>query len=94
MDLFSSEQKEELRHILSWGNKTDTGDRLNFHLKLVLIFGSWFKAQQSFVLEKKCPFVLNVFNRKQEKKLDANILISILPYIFYLNLNVRANTDF
>lgn len=94
MDLFSSEQKEELRHILSWGNKTDTGDKAELPFEVSSDIWELVQSSTELCIGKKCPFRSECFYMKtRREKLDANILISN-HHIFFADLNVRANTDF
>lgn len=94
LELFSSEQKEQLEYILKWGNKTDTGDKTELPFEVNSEVWELIQSTTELCVGKKCPYRKECFYMKtRREKLEANILISN-HHVFFADLNVRANTDF
>lgn len=94
LELFSEEQKEQLKHILSWGKTTETGDKAELSFEVNLELWELIQSTTELCIGKKCPFRKECFYIKtRREKMEANVLISN-HHIFFADLNVRANTDF
>lgn len=94
LELFSEEQKEQLKHILSWGKTTETGDKAELSFEVNLELWELIQSTTELCIGKKCPFRKECFYMKtRREKMEANVLISN-HHIFFADLNVRANIDF
>lgn len=94
LELFSEEQKEQLKYILSWGKTTETGDKAELSFEVNLELWELIQSTTELCIGKKCPFRKECFYMKtRREKMEANVLISN-HHIFFADLNVRANTDF
>lgn len=94
LDLFSSESKEQLEHILKWGNKTETGDKSELPFEVNGDVWELVQSTTELCIGKKCPHRKQCFYmRTRREKIDANVLIAN-HHLFFADLNVRANTDF
>ncbi|MDY5305242.1 ATP-dependent DNA helicase [Fusobacterium gastrosuis] len=94
LDLFSSESKEQLEHILKWGNKTETGDKSELPFEVNSDIWELVQSTTELCIGKKCPHRKQCFYmRTRREKIDANVLIAN-HHLFFADLNVRANTDF
>lgn len=94
LDLFSSESKEQLEHILKWGNKTETGDKSELPFEVNGDVWELVQSTTELCIGKKCPHRKQCFYMKtRREKIDANVLIAN-HHLFFADLNVRANTDF
>lgn len=94
LDFFSSEQKEQLEHILKWGNKTETGDKSELPFEVNNDVWELVQSTTELCIGKRCPHRKQCFYMKtRREKIDANVLIAN-HHLFFADLNVRANTDF
>lgn len=94
LDLFGSESKEQLEHILKWGNKTETGDKSELPFEVNNDIWELVQSTTELCIGKKCPHRKQCFYmRTRREKIDANVLIAN-HHLFFADLNVRANTDF
>ncbi|MCI5725828.1 ATP-dependent DNA helicase [Fusobacterium sp.] len=94
LDLFGSESKEQLEHILKWGNKTETGDKSELPFEVNGDVWELVQSTTELCIGKKCPHRKQCFYmRTRREKIDANVLIAN-HHLFFADLNVRANTDF
>ncbi|MDY4011792.1 MAG: ATP-dependent DNA helicase [Fusobacterium gastrosuis] len=94
LDLFGSESKEQLEHILKWGNKTETGDKSELPFEVNSDIWELVQSTTELCIGKKCPHRKQCFYmRTRREKIDANVLIAN-HHLFFADLNVRANTDF
>lgn len=94
LDLFGSESKEQLEHILKWGNKTETGDKSKLPFEVNGDVWELVQSTTELCIGKKCPHRKQCFYMKtRREKIDANVLIAN-HHLFFADLNVRANTDF
>lgn len=91
---FSESQKEQLKKIGEWGNKTLTGDKSELSFEVNPEVWELFQSTTEFCLGKKCPYRTSCFYIKNRKeKMEARILISN-HHVFFADLNVRSKTDF
>lgn len=94
LELFGSESKEQLEHILKWGNKTETGDKSELPFEVNGDVWELVQSTTELCIGKKCPHRKQCFYmRTRREKIDANVLIAN-HHLFFADLNVRANTDF
>lgn len=94
LDLFGSESKEQLEHILKWRNKTETGDKSELPFEVNGDVWELVQSTTELCIGKKCPHRKQCFYmRTRREKIDANVLIAN-HHLFFADLNVRANTDF
>lgn len=94
LDLFGSESKEQLEHILKWGNKTETGDKSELPFEVNSDIWELVQSTTELCIGKKCPHRKQCFYmRTRREKIDANVLIAN-HHLFFADLNVRVNTDF
>lgn len=94
VELFSLEQKEQLKYILNWGKKSETGDRAELPFEVNSEIWELIQSSTELCIGKKCPYRAECFYMKtRRQKMEASILISN-HHIFFADLNVRVNTDF
>ncbi|WP_339008371.1 ATP-dependent DNA helicase [Fusobacterium animalis] len=94
IETFSMEAREQIEYILKWGNKTKTGDKAELPFEVYPDVWELVQSTTELCLGKKCPYRKECFYMKTRmEKMEADILISN-HYVFFADLNVRAETDF
>lgn len=94
IETFSMEAREQIEHILKWGNKTKSGDKAELPFEVYPDVWELVQSTTELCLGKKCPYRKECFYMKTRmEKMEADILISN-HHVFFADLNVRAETDF
>ncbi len=91
---FSVDQIEQIKGIIKWGSKSETGDKAELPFEVNSEIWEMVQSTTELCVGKKCPYRSECFYMKaRREKLEADVLISN-HHIFFADLNIRANTDF
>ena len=91
---YSNSQKEQLRHILKWGNKTKTGDKSELPFEADGSIWELFASESDICAGNKCQYrseCFFMFSRNEKKQ--ADILITN-HHMFFTDLSIRKEVGF
>lgn len=91
---YSNSQKEQLKHIMKWGNKTKNGDKAELPFETDSIIWELFASESDICAGNKCSHRNECFFMlsRNEKK-QADILITN-HHMFFSDLSIRKEVGF
>ncbi len=93
-DEFSQEQKQKFQYIMSWGDRTKTGDRSELSFEVEHMVWEHFASETDICAGVKCPHKLDCFFLKsREEKRDADLLITN-HHMYFADLSIRKELGF
>lgn len=94
MDDFSQSQKTQLKEIIKWGGRTESGDRAELPFEVDYIVWEHFQSESDMCTGSKCPFKSECFFLKaREEKKQADVLITN-HHMYFSDLAIRKEIGF
>ena len=91
---FTHDQKQKFKYIISWGDKTKTGDRSELSFEVEHAVWEHFASETDLCAGNKCPHKLECFFLKsREEKREADLLITN-HHMYFADLSIRKEIGF